>query len=136
MKCDLDRFNRELFYGFSTFVITHPDSERAIAYSQAFNEMKKNNRNILEEMLILFEKYRKNELNDDQIIKLYNTIVRFRTFGIIIHEQTAVSTLKMEKLYAEEKSQRLVKENELLAEELSRCRSSLDSKKAAMDAIK
>ncbi|MDE1839364.1 MAG: hypothetical protein KGH87_05520 [Thaumarchaeota archaeon] len=140
VKNDLDIFMREIFHGFSTFSFARFDEKLTPLHIGVIKGLSggdlKSENNFLIQISEMFDNYRENKLDEEKIKVLYSLISRLRSFGIIIHNNDAVSNLKMEKLNADDKSHRLEKENELLAEELSRCRSTLDSKKAAMEAIK
>lgn len=124
MKKDIDVFDRELFYGFSKFVLANLGEDKAGLFGKIILEVNKELKksdpkaNLLTVLLDALTDYRENKLDENTIRILYNTIITYRSQGVIIHDNSAITSLKMEKLVLENENRKLVGENELLSGEL------------------
>ena len=140
MKKDVDSFIQEIFYGFSTI------NKDNLGYSKfpliipiTGVDPKDDNMNMLVLMAELFSNIRKyiSGNSDENMIKnIYTSVMGLRSIGAIVNNNDSISSLKMEKKRADDRSLDLEKKNDILSEELLNCRSILDSKKMNVEAIK
>jgi hypothetical protein len=125
IKKDLDNFMRDLFYGFSTFVFAKID-QGTMNYGKAMLQPRaglvkdKPNTSILDIFLGVLDEYNDNKLDEESTRQLHKTIIRFRALGLIIHNNDAISSLRMEKMTVENEIRKLLSENEILSAELKR----------------
>ena len=124
MKKDIDAFDRELFYGFSKFVLANVGEDKAGLFGKIISDINKELKksdpkaNLLTVILDTLTMYRENKLDETVIRNLYSTIVAFRSQGVIIHDNTAISSLKMEKLTLENENRQLASAYEIQSGEL------------------
>lgn len=124
IKKDLDAFIREFFYGFSTYVTVDPQHPKMNFYGELLKglgvELGKIGfpDNFLTTFLQMVDDYRDNRLEEERIRLLHTLIIRCRSLGIIIHNNDAISSLKMEKYQIESDNERLAEECRHLNEEL------------------
>lgn len=139
MKKEVDEFIKELFRGFSTFIMATVDEKKLAVLEKVYKGSSKDTKEVYDEIPLKLtdsiQEYITGKKDEKLITDIYKYVIMLRSLGIIVNNSDAFASLKMEKSRAEDKSKKLGKENELLAEQLAECRTILDSKKGSFQAV-
>ena len=142
IKKDLDAFVKELFYGYSTLVTVNPNDPKMEYFAPLLHalgeEVKENGKgdNFFSALYEWVKDYRDNKLEEEEIRSLYDIIIRCRGFGIIIHNNDAISSLKMEKMTVENEIRQVLSEYEIQSAELKRYKEFVALQGKTLEAIK
>lgn len=141
MKIGLDSFTKEMFYGFSTFAMASSDDKKmqtVISSLKGFDSALKGG-NVKTPFMEMLAKYMLDHLTgvlkDEQIPLFYDMIIISRSFGLIIHNNDSIASLKMEKQVTEELLNQAQKETDLLKEEIINLRHEAISKQSKLEAV-
>lgn len=136
----VDDFIHELFNGHTTFVIANTNKQTVVTYGQVLDRAHENLKSMAKEIPSQIFGQIINYFNghdtDELVNKLYEHILIMRSIGMIVNNNDAITSFKIEKMAKDEETRKLKLENKLLAEELSETRTAmLNSKSKGLDAI-
>lgn len=128
MQKGIDDFIKELFYGITTYYILTESSKRIEVTTNLLKmTAPEENKDRLVWLFDNLHDYLDQDKNEPELTrKIYKTIMNLRAFGVFINNPDAITSLKIEKINAENRNQVLQFEKNMLAQEVLDLRKILD----------